>query len=572
MNAMDKLTGFVLNPLAKNSSTSGKSLLLIRGSVWVFTIFAGFVQAWSVRFSLTPDGNSYLAVASAYLRGDFKNALNAYWSPMFSWLIAIGFRIFHPSGYWETSLLHLINFAGLLLALRCFEYFFVSFLALIGSSEQLSPALDVGETHWWLLGYGLFFSTTILVLTMEPTTPDIWVCVVSYLATGILMRIAAQRRDLGYFGAFGFVLALGYLTKTFYFPMSFVYLSVVWIVGGNFRRNFRGLTVALIVFVTVAGPFIYALSKAKHRFTFGDVGRIGYAMMVNPLPAVPFWQGENNSGVPKHPVRQIFSSPRVFEFATPIKGTYPLTDLSYWMDGVTPHFTLRGQLRILRQSAGTFFLMFLTQLEFAVGLLTLLMCHEKWRACIATIARLWPLWLPATAACLAYSIVLVENRYVAPFLVFMWLAAFAGVVSLPLEDSMRVARSVVIGVVCVTGIKAVKYCVTDLLTLSHQENVYWDVAQSLPKVGVKPGDKVAVIASKAGVHWARLANVQIVSEMPFGDNELFWSADHETQERVFAAFASAGAHSVVVTDLPRCASDQGWTQLGNTSYYAHSLP
>jgi 4-amino-4-deoxy-L-arabinose transferase-like glycosyltransferase len=547
-------------------------LLWIRCLTWVVTILAGFVQAWSLRFSLSPDANAYLSIASAYLRGDYANAINAYFSPMYSWLIAAVLGIFHPSGYWETTSLHLLNFAGLLIALYCFEFFFVGFLVFLEHSSQSQDEPPLNEASWWLLGYGLFFSTMLFLLTLEPTTPDMWVCVVSYLAVGILLRIALHPRKWIYFVALGFVLGLAYLTKSFFFPLSFVFLGAAWFTGGTLRKNFTRVLVALVVFVLVAGPFVYAISKSKHRFTFGDAGKITYAIVMNPIPAAAFLHWDSNSGIPKHPPRQIFSSPRVFESAAPIKGTFPLTDLSYWMEGATPHFTLRGQMRILRQSVGTFFVMFLTQVEFAAGFFVLLICQERSRECIAAIARLWPLWLPPAVACLAYSIVLVENRYVAPFLVFLWIAAFAGAVRVPSVLSRRVATAVLLGILCVTGIKTAKYFTTDLFALQHQRNVYWDVAQNLSKIGVKPGDKFALIGSTEGVHWARLAGVQIVSVLPLGDDEVFWNADRATQERVFAAFASTGSRLVVVKDPPPGSARENWRQLGNTPYYTHLLP
>lgn len=57
---------------------SGRAIPYIRAAFWTATAIAGFVQAWSVRFTINPDGNSYLDIASAYLRGDYANAVNAY--------------------------------------------------------------------------------------------------------------------------------------------------------------------------------------------------------------------------------------------------------------------------------------------------------------------------------------------------------------------------------------------------------------------------------------------------------------------------------------------------------------
>src|ERR1700704_5705944 len=60
------------------------NLRLLRAIFWLATACAGFLQAWAARFWISPDGNNYLDVASAYLRADWAHAVNAYWSPIFS--------------------------------------------------------------------------------------------------------------------------------------------------------------------------------------------------------------------------------------------------------------------------------------------------------------------------------------------------------------------------------------------------------------------------------------------------------------------------------------------------------
>jgi hypothetical protein len=141
--------------------------------MWTVTVAAGLLQTLAARFYISGDGNSYLDIASAYLRGDFANAINAYCSPFYSWLIALVLWVFKPSGYWETTILHLLNFAGLLVALRAFEFFFSNFLAAkqnFKQSENDIPQMPVFA--WWILGYGLFLSATLEVLSMYPTSPD----------------------------------------------------------------------------------------------------------------------------------------------------------------------------------------------------------------------------------------------------------------------------------------------------------------------------------------------------------------------------------------------------------------
>jgi len=44
------------------------------------------------QFQINPDGIAYLDIAEKYVRGDIWGAINAYWSPLISWLTA-GLRL-----------------------------------------------------------------------------------------------------------------------------------------------------------------------------------------------------------------------------------------------------------------------------------------------------------------------------------------------------------------------------------------------------------------------------------------------------------------------------------------------
>ncbi len=550
-----------------------KTVRLVRVVMWTATILAGALQALAARFYISGDGNSYLDVASAYLRGDLKNALNAYWSPFYSWLIALVLFIFKPSGYWETTILHLLDFAGLLVALRAFEFFFSNFLAVKQNfARSGSESFRLPVSVWWMLGYGLFFSATLEVLSMQPTSPDTWVCVVTFLSAGLILKISIRGTGLLYFAALGLVLGFGYLTKAFYFPIAFVFIGTAWLASRGLRRNLPGAIVALVVFTLVAGPFVFALSIAKHRFTSGDGGKIAYAEFMDWVQQPMFWEGGDGSGTPKHPARIILSSPRVYEFAEPIGGSYPMWyDPSYWADGIEPHFHWRNELRILRESGGTFFQIFVTQLEYVVGLATLLFCNVRAREWIAMSRREWFLWLPALAACLGFASVLVEGRYVASFLVILWVAAFASSLGSSSVTARRVAVAVVLAAVLVTGMKAFKFAISDALAIPKQVNESWEAAQKLKEFGVRPGDRVALIGILSEQHLMRLSKVRAVAELRYRDEQEFWTGNAALQDRVFTAFAATGSKIVVATHVPVTAVKEGWIRLGNTDYYARSL-
>jgi hypothetical protein len=550
------------------------TLRTLRAVSWGIAIAAGFLQTWAARFTMTPDGTCYLDIASAYLRGDWHNALNSYWSPFFSWLLALALRIFHPGPPWESTLLHLVNFAGVLFALACFEFFFRSFLRHreeLASTEHAGNALP--DFAWWTLGYGLFLSTTLFLLPATDTSPDIWVSAFTYIIAGLILRIRIAGGGWRLFTLLGFFLALAYLTKTFYFPITFVFLPAAWIAAGILRRTAKQAVLALVVFLAVAGPWIFILSRTRQRFTFGDVGKFAFAIYVGRIPQAFSWQGGDGTGVPTHPVRQLLAHPRILEFAGPIAGTYPPSfDQPYWMDGVRLRYTLGGQLAVLRQSLGTLFQLCQLQLEYLVLLLALLLSAASRAAWWEIFRRQAYLWLPALVACSSYALVLVEFRYVAPFVLLLWLAAISSLLSIRSEASPRLVFALLLAVFCVTGLKAAKFAVTDFLAIrSRPQNVEWQVAQALLRLGLHPGDSVAGLSRVAESQWARDAGLKIVAEIPLGDEVVFWAAGPATKDNIFRILAGTGAKMVITKNPPPSASNEGWIPLGNTSFYAFPL-
>lgn len=561
---------FILDRFAN----SQKSLSSLRTMVWLITMGAGFLQAWASRFAISPDGNSYLDIATAYLHGDWSHAINAYWSPFYSWLLALSLGTFRFSPYWDSTLLHLLNFVGLLFSLWSFEFLFRSLVPWKNqrrSSRECEELLP--EAGWWILGYSLFLSTSLLVLSVNDTTPDVWVAGFTYLAAGLTIRITTKRGSPYLFAALGFFLGCAYLTKTFYFPLGFVFLLTAWLAAGNLRKTFRQAALGFLAFVLVAGPWVAALSRAKHRFTFGDVGKVAFAIFYDQLPQPYFWQGENASGIPLHPVRQLMVKPRLYEFATPVGGAYPPAfDPSYWMEGVHPHFRGGALLRVLRQSGGTFFQIWTIQLEFAVASLILFFLLPAKADWFLFLRWQFHLWVPPLIACLNYFIVLVEFRYVASFVLLLWLSAFASLLAKS-DLPRRFALAVVLAALAATCIRIAKLAVSDLAAVfAGQQNLNWDIAQELRKLGSQQGDRVAGLSRVAEAHWARLAGVKIVAEIPLGDENLFWTADSADRQKILNLLASTGAKFLVTKYAPACAPEQGWVPLGTTGFYALRLP
>jgi hypothetical protein len=56
----------------------------------------GLLQAWAGRHSMQSDGISYLDMGDAIVRGDWRMALNGYWSPLYPFLLGACERRLEP--------------------------------------------------------------------------------------------------------------------------------------------------------------------------------------------------------------------------------------------------------------------------------------------------------------------------------------------------------------------------------------------------------------------------------------------------------------------------------------------
>jgi hypothetical protein len=98
-----------------------------------------------------------------------------------------------------------------------------------------------------------------------------------------------------------------------------------------------------------------------------------------------------------------------------------------------------------------------------------------------------------------------------------------------------------------------------------------EVAEELHRLGIRSGDKVAVIGYAFDSFWARLARVQIGAEMFGWQADEFWLGNPSLQSEVLRAFASTGARAIVAERVPAYVRPTGWHQVGKSNYYIYVL-
>lgn len=556
---------------------------------WSVAIGLGAIQAWSARHSMNADGMSYLDLADAIRAGQWSDAISAYWSLVYPALLAVGLMFVRPSPYWEAAVVHGVNFIIYVFALASFHYLWAG----VRDCSRSDAAANASNDHnrlpswvWLLLGYALFIWTSLNLITLRLVTPDMCVAACVYLAAGVVVRVHQGRAGIGRFAVLGMILGVGYLVKAIMLPMAIVFAVTAMFAAGRSRKLPARIVVLSACFALLAGPSVAFLSKQKGRLTFGDSGRINYAAHVSGIYPWDHWRGlPEGTGAPVHPSRQVLDKPAVFEFAEPVPGTYPLWyDPSYWYDGVKPVFSLPRQMSVLWQNTcGYLDLLCRQQGGWFFPVLALLALGGRPRCILRRLASCWPVLLPALAGLGIYALVHIEARYVAPFIVLTW-GALLGAVRLPFGSVYdRLTRAVcgasLLALVLAVGIEIgpdVRRTARDLrMRMDTAPHRQWQIARHLHEMGLQPGDKVAHVgqALKSWSYWARLANVQIVSELR--PEESFWLSDDATRARVIEAFRSTGARAVIAR---RPASDErpwglpidfapGFQSVGNTGHH-----
>ncbi len=313
-----------------------QSLIRLQWSFRCLIAVCAFVVCWNARFQNNPDGVSILDMGDQYWSGNWHDALNSYWSPLYGWLTGFMFWMTKPTVGWEYPEVHFLNFLIFLATLFCYEFFW---------RELMAPRMDdyekgTSRKYAWVLGYLLFISLYLGSRVLEFVNPDLLVSTLVFLVFGTMLRFSSGRAGSFAATSLGVVLGIGYLAKAAMLPFGAVVLVTLFVVIWRRRDNMLLAGLAISAFLLISIPFITVLSWNNHRITTGDSGKLNIAWNVNGVNGSTYdyrlWQGDSGaSAYRQHPARKIMTWPEVYEFASPVSGTYPVwNDPTYWWAGV----------------------------------------------------------------------------------------------------------------------------------------------------------------------------------------------------------------------------------------------
>ena len=563
----------VVAPVVGGSESQKWAKFAERRLVWLMVVLFGLLQVWAHRNDMSPDGISYIELAHSYVAFGLPGLTNAYWSPLYPFLIGVTFGLFHPPIAWEFTAVHFLNFVIYIASFACFRVLLKRLEKARGLAAQTSDGFAHAEFRWTaLLGGVLFLWAAQFWLSPSLVNPDLCVAALMYLATAVLLRILRKGCGVPTWIILGGILGVAYLAKAAMFLVGFVFLGCAFFLARrkqSTRRAVLEMLVGLAMFLVVATPWIMALSDAKGRWTFGDSGKIAYAEYVNHATLTTHWQGlPVGTGAPRHPTREILADPAMYEFAQPIPGSYPpWRDPSYWYDGIRAHFELRGQLWVMFRALNMYFKMFSKSGALYVVLIALLWAVHRTGRWQHVAPEMWLVMLPPLAALAMYALVWVEFRYVSPFVLMLLVWTFSRV-ELASSADVRLLRRVGLALMLAPLVAILWPLLRDTGSiLRDQPDEDWQVATALPGLGVATGAGVGYIGSGLDAYWAYLAGDRIIAEIPGRDQSAFISTEQEKKYAILQRFKALGAKAVITKNAGVAGSMSGWQHIGATRYY-----
>jgi hypothetical protein len=543
----------VVSPGVLTSTPPGRGTppdALIRRLTTGFCLVAlllGALQAWMGRFDMNPDGIQYLDNAAAYLHGDFHNALNSQWSPLYPWLMAALNGIVQPAREQEFPLGHLLNFLLYASSLAAFLFF-------LRSMRTFVPASSL--TAFLLLSDSAFLYCSLDFTNLRLVAPDLAVSALAFVSAGLLVRIAANSARAWDFTALGVVLGLGYLAKAPFLPIGIFCLLMAAILAGK-----RAL-ISCAVLAVIAAPYVWALSQAKGRFTSGDSAKLNLAWQVNGLPNTNWQGGPADYGRPVHSTHQLSTHPAIFEFASPIAGTYPpWYDPAYWNEGVQVVYRARDFARAIAEQIRLYgYWLHHRQLPLLFALLALVFLNSDRRRALGRLKTLWPVLALGAMPFAMYVPIHAESRYLAPFFVLLWTALFCCI----LDD-----RHVSLAIAATAALLMLMESISATFatpTIQPPARLHYEIARDLRALGLNPGDQVAIIHGDLPYYWARLAGARVTLELYFAPGYRQRQAEWPTARQILA---SQAPNLLVSPALDGITDQPGWLRLGSSNVFAY---
>jgi len=229
----------------------------------IIFLILGIMLIRYYQYQINADGIVYIGIAKTYFNGNFFNAIDAYRSPLISWLL-IPFLIFSSNPVYlllSTKILSLI----------------IGFFTIIGV-RQLSYKFEMNERIRTTILFSLI--PIILYFAYSVFTPDLLlVCIfVFYFNIIFSPQYSDKVTNALLCGLLG---SLAYLTKSYAFPFFIVHFILFNLFHyfkstSNRRKTLKNLLLGLTMFFIISGAWIGLISYKEGKITYSTAGEFNH--------------------------------------------------------------------------------------------------------------------------------------------------------------------------------------------------------------------------------------------------------------------------------------------------------
>lgn len=572
--------------------TSPRSRRMLGLYVFAMLVLA-FGYARYDNYTMDGDGTAFLDISQDLVNGHAGLAINGYWNPGYPAVLAAVRLIVHPSRWTEMAMARYTNVAIFALGMA-------GCLFLTSGLTRLRSQHGVGGTGYVLPDWGVHLVGLAMLamsagreLPLAAVRSDTLLMAILLFSIGLVLRLEA---GMGFWAwpVLGLALGFAYLVKSFAFLPSVFLIVGMLVLGlrkkGQARINFiAGAVLTGVVFATIAGPYIVAVSRQLGHLTTGDSARMNYCFFIDQTPRWHEWYFHDLGhavGTFTHPEAVLATQPPVFSFAAHPVGTFPLWfDPAYWTGGLRPHFWFRGHIERLLRCTELLVRYLLNRPEALVLLGVMLIFGASWPrrrvGLFGWAAVAWGLLMLGI-----YFPIDIQERYLTATFLMVMLPLFTWLEHRQPDGPQRlrsVGSSLVVLIAGISLMQGVRYLAE---CRRHEPNEHRGeagyspemnpAAEALNKMGLNPTDQIACFGDQACYvdhQWARLAGAQILAEVetPNSDDpQQLWDSI-PNKLTVVEPLKKMGLKLIVTKFSNSAHKPDGWVQLGNTDFFAYPL-
>jgi hypothetical protein len=528
-------------------------------SLWLLIgILLASLEWYTKRYGMGVDGVGYIDTALAYARGDWHIAVNTYWSPLYSWIIAACLRVVPTNVRTELPLVHAVNVLCFAFALWAFHRFWRLLKDAHAPDEESATVATLTPQLYDAFGYSLFFY--LFLPLIGAITPDTLSAAFVFLLAYELLRwrrtgLCSVSRATG----IGALIAIAFFAKAILLYFGAIALLCT-LFDSSLHRRIRTASIAAIVTLTLIAPWAVALRWSTGEWSLGSSGKLNYAWFVDGAPTGIF---QDPDGPPSafFPGERIQPDMKAFIVPTVEHVTYmPWYDPGR-MDHRKPHLVLRGQALAIIKNLLWLRIWFL--IEFAGIVFTLtalaLISGRRW---ISALSNYRSILVPSIALFGMYTLIFVRSyRYVAATTLLLF--GIALISAVPKIDARRYVASIMIAGLLLFWMTNVPGTLKGSFQSSTEGLNSVRAAESLIRI-LPPDTKVAVVGEGAGAYWAHLARLQIVGEIWKPDDIAYWTLPCVERQQILSRMHAAGARAVIAT-MPERYHAERWQSLGDST-------